>query len=348
MIGKGAFLGLVLCLAALSPSLLAQASLGTITGTLRNPNNNALTGFSGATLYAKNIATGREFTAAVQPDGDYTLSGLPAGAYDLTIPLVGAMYLTATQSSVTVTAGTQRLDLRAPWGMNLGTVGDDPDMLGKDMRRKAKVSGATPRMPDGKPDLSGMWSNISEPGRPNPFPLQPWAAEIQKKLAAIENPQNPGAFCLPQAAIPFLAGFPHKLIQTPNVIVHLTEFTTPGYRQIFLDGREHPKDWNPAWMGHSIGKWDGDTLVVDTVGFNEVTAGFGVHSEKLHVVERIRRPDMANLLIEIAADDADAYTGVWKRTIHAALVPDEEILEFVCAENNKDPLHFGGLGFRAR
>jgi hypothetical protein len=299
-------------------------------------------------LYAKHLASGREFTAEVRPSGDYTLTGLPPGAYDLTIPLVGAMYLTATQANVTIAAGANRIDLRAPWGMNLGTVGDDPDMLGKDMRRKAHVTGPAPRDAYGRLDLSGMWSNISEPGRPNPPPLQPWAAEIQKKLSAVENPQNPGAFCLPQAGIPFLAGFPHKLIQARDVIVHLTEFTTPGYRQIFIDGREHPKDWNPAWMGHSVGHWEGDTLVVDTVGFNEQAPGFAVHSEKLHVVERIRRPDKANLFIEITADDPDAYTGTWTRTIHAALIPDEEILEFICAENNKDPLHFGGLGFRSR
>jgi len=350
---RSLFLNVALCavvpnLALLSQEAFAQETLGTITGTLHDPNDNALTGFTGATLFGKDTGTGREFTAEVKPNGDYTLTGLPPGTYDLTIPLAGAMYLTASQTNVTVKAGPQRIDLRAPWGMNLGTIGDDPDMLGKDMQRKANVSGPTPRMPDGKPDFSGMWSNITQPGRPNPPPLQPWAAEIQKKVSSIENLQNPGAFCLPQAATPFLASFPHKLVQTPSVIVHLTEFTTPGYRQIFIDGRGHPQDWNPSWMGHSVGTWEGDTLVVDTVGFNEITAGFAVHTEKLHVVERIRRPDKANLEIEISAEDPDAYTGVWKRTIHAALIPAEEILEFVCAENNKDPLHFGGLGFTPR
>ena len=135
------------------------------------------------------------------------------------------------------------------------------------------------------------------------------------------------------------------MIQTKDVIIHLTEFTTPGYRQIFLDGRKHPEDWNPAWMGHSVGHWEGDTLVIDSVGFNEITGGFGVHSEKLHIVERITRPSMAALHIDIEADDAETYDGVWRRSIDAGLIPTEEILEFVCAENNKDPLHFGGLGW---
>ncbi len=312
-----------------------------------HPNNVPLTGFTGARLIARHAESGRDFTAPLQTNGEYTLSGLPLGTYDLTIPLPGAMYLPAVLSKVTVKAGLQKFDMHAPWGMNLGTIGDDPDMLGKDMRRKAKVAGPTPRMPDGKPDLSGMWSTISGLRIPNPFPLKPWAAEIQNRINQTPGTerQNPGSYCLPQAATPFLAGFPHKLIQTPEVIIHLTEFTTPGYRQIFLDGRPHPQDWNPAWMGHSVGHWEGDTLVVDTTGFNELTAGFGVHTEKLHVIERISRPDKASLVVEILADDADAYTGQWKHTINAALVPDEEILEFVCAENNKDPLHFGGLGW---
>lgn len=331
--------------AGLAAVLLGQPPLGTITGILYDPNEAALTGFTGATLTARNAESGREFTAPVSTaTGEYTLAGLPVGVYDLTIPLPGAMYLPATLSKIAIKAGTQKIDMHAPWGMNLGTIGDDPDMLGKDMRRKANVSGPTPRMPDGKPDLSGMWSTIGL-GRPGPYPLKPWAAEIWNRVAPGIERQNPGSYCLPQAATPFMAGFPHKLIQAKDEIIHLTEFTTPGYRQIFLDGRKHPEDWNPAWMGHSVGHWEGDTLVIDTVGFNELTAGFGVHSEKLHVVERITRPDKANLTIEIIADDADAYTGEWRNTIRAALVPGEEILEFICAENNKDPLHFGGLGW---
>lgn len=338
------FVAITLFTVAISQLLLAQEALGTITGTLYDANNIALTGFTGATLTATHSETGREFTAPVQNSGEYTLSGLPVGTYDLMIPLPGAMYLPAALSKIAVKAGSHKIDLHAPWGMNLGTIGDDPDMLGKDMRRKAKVAGPTPRMPDGTPDLSGMWSTTFR-ARPNPFPLKAWAAEIQNQINAIPDRQNAGVFCLPQAATPSMLGFPHKLVQTPAVIVHLTEFTTPGYRQIFLDGRPHPKEWNPAWMGHSVGHWEGDTLVVDTVGFNELTAGFGVHSEKLHVVERISRPDKANLVVEITADDPEAYTGEWKRTIRAALIPEEEILEFVCAENNKDPLHFGGLGW---
>jgi hypothetical protein len=224
-------------------------------------------------------------------------------------------------------------------------------MLMNDMRAKAgNISGPTPRMPDGKPDFSGMWAHITEPGRPTPFPLKPWAAEIQKKLTETSGAfrQGPAAFCLPQSALQITLPFHFKLVQTPTLMIHITEFLTPGYRQIFMDGRGHPKDWNPAWEGHAIGKWDGDTLVVDSTGFNEIAAGVGIHSEKLHVVERFRRPDLGHLEVDITVDDEDAYTATWKRTVRATLIPQEEILEFVCAENNKDPLHFGGLGYTGR
>ena len=275
----------------------------------------------------------------------------PAGMYDMTVPMTCCMYRTYSQKSVAIKAGEAlRMDLHLEWGINLGTIGDDPVMLNNDMRAKAKtLSGPAPRTRDGKPDLSGMWVPVMEPGPPNPVPMQPWAAEIQKKLQGESSyRQGPAAYCLPQSAIRIMLPFPFKLVQTPEVIVHLTEFTTPGYTQIFLDGRDHPKDWNPAWEGHSIGKWEGDTLVVDTAGYNEITAGVGIHTEKLHVVQRIRRPDAAHLEADIEASDPDAFTAVWKARVRAALVPDEEVLEFVCAENNKDPLHFGGLGYKGR
>jgi hypothetical protein len=146
------------------------------------------------------------------------------------------------------------------------------------------------------------------------------------------------------------SAFPFKFIESPTVIVQMSEFMTPGWRQIFMDGRPHPTadEWNPAWHGHSIGRWDGDTLVIDTVGYNEITPGFGVHSEKLHTIERIRRVDMTHLEIEITAEDPDAWTAPWTTTWKAELAPDHELLEFVCPENNKDMQNFGGLGWKGR
>ena len=344
-------LQLVLFAVFLGQAVSAQDSLGKVTGRLLDPNG-ALVINTGAVMVLKNSATGAEFNASILPKGNYEVLNLPAGTYDMSVPIACCMYRTYTQKSVTVAAGqTLNLDLHLDWGINLGTIGDDPIMLNNDMRLKAKnTEGPTPRMADGKPDFSGMWATIADAsGPPNPFPLKPWAAEIQKKLQESSSyRQGPASYCLPQSAVQITLPFPFKLVQTPNLIVHITEFLTPGYRQIFLDGRGHPKDWNPAWIGHSTGKWEGDTLVVETVGYNEMAAGAGVHTESLKLTERIRRPDKAHLEIDITLEDPEAYTAPWNTKSSAGLIPDEEILEFVCAENNKDPLHFGGLGYRHR
>ena len=109
-----------------------------------------------------------------------------------------------------------------------------------------------------------------------------------------------------------------------------------------------PRLWNPAWMGHSTGAWDGDSLVVETVGFNEITPGFGIHTEKLRVIERFTRPEFNRLVIDITAEDPDAFTEALAFRIEAGLVLDQEILEFVCSENNETPQNIGGVPWRGR
>jgi len=343
-------INLVFCTGVLVRVAAAQTASGAIAGKFYDENGALVTGLD-ATLTLTNTKTGARATSQVPTDGSYSMKGLAPGVYDLTLPIACCMYRTYEQKAVTIESGkTLTLDLHLAWGINLGTIGDDPGMLGNDMRAKAKnTAGPTPRLSNGKPDFSGMWYNVPPPngyGRPQ---LKPWAAEIQQKLQQLSpDQQNPASYCLPQSAIPTTLPFPYKLVHSPELIIHLVEFMTPGFRQIFLDGRAHPEDWNPAWMGHSTGKWEGDTLVVDTVGFNEVAPGFGVHSEKLHVVERFHRPDKGHLEVDVTAEDPDAYTAPYQFKIQAGLVPDEEILEFVCPENNKDPLHFGGLGWKGR
>jgi Carboxypeptidase regulatory-like domain len=338
--------GLALCVGA---SALAQAP-GGIAGKFLDENGALVPGLD-ATLALTNTATGAKVSAKLPTDGTYAINNLSPGTYDLAIPIACCMYRTYEQKGLTIAAGkTLALDLHLAWGINLGTIGDDPGMLGNDMRAKAKnIAGPAPRLSNGKPDFSGMWYNVPPPtgyGRPQ---MKPWAAEMFAQLQKLApDQQNAASYCLPQHAIPTTLPFPYKLVHTPEIIIHMVEFMTPGFRQVFLDGRPHPEDWNPAWMGHSTGKWDGDTLVIDTVGFNEITPGFGVHSEKLHVVERFRRPDKGHLEVDVTADDAEAFTAPYTFSIRAELVPEEEILEFVCPENNKDPLHFGGLGWKGR
>lgn len=218
---------------------------------------------------------------------------------------------------------------------------------------KAQKAGPAPRASDGKPDLSGIWTpdrsfiyDISTSLAPGEeLPLQPWAAELTKKRM---NHDDPEANCLP-AGVPRMAPYPWKIVQTPKLIVFLYEGNIHSYRQVFLDGRGHEADPNPTWYGESIGSWDGDTLVVDSVGFNDKFwfdfAGHP-HTEKLHVIERYRRPDSAHLEYDVTIDDPGAYTKPFVMHGHSALDKSGEIMEYVCNENNQDVSHIVGKDTR--
>jgi hypothetical protein len=329
-------LGLAGC-SALGSLALAGVATGGISGTVLDPNG-ARIKYVEAALILKNQVTGEAKTAQIDKKSDFQLKGLAPGKYDLTMPMVCCMYQSYEQHGVVIGAGkTLKLDIHVAWSGNLGTIGDDPGSLGTEMRTRAgDVSGPTPRMPDGKPDLTGVWTNILPPGDPPLPPMQPWAAEMAKQLKAI-NKMGPAAYCLPQHAVPTAMLYLYKYLQTKDLLVQLIEGMTPGHRQVYLDGRPHPSadNWNPAWFGHSTGTWDGDTLVIDSVGFNEITPGFGVHSEKLHIIERVRRPNRGKLEIDITATDPDAWTGEFKFGFAAGLVPDEDVAEWVCQEGNE-------------
>lgn len=219
-------------------------------------------------------------------------------------------------------------------------------------KQKGRAAGPTPRAADGKPDLSGIWSpdrtfiyDISSSLAPGEeLPLQPWAAKLAQQRMSKDDPE---ANCLP-AGVPRMAPYPWKIIQTPQVVIFLFEGNIHTYRQIFLDGRGHPDDPLPTWYGDSIGKWDGDTLVVDSVGFNDKFwfdfAGHP-HTEKLHVIERYRRPDAAHLDYDVTIDDPGAYTKPFVMHGHSATV-NSEIMEYICNENNQDVPHIVGKDTR--
>ncbi len=211
--------------------------------------------------------------------------------------------------------------------------------------------GPLPRAADGKPDLTGIWSpdrtfiyDITSAMK-DVLPIQPWAAKLAAERMSKDDPE---ALCLP-TGVPRIAPYPWKIIQTPQVIVFLFEGNIHSYRQIFMDGRSHPKDLNPTWYGDSIGKWEGDTLVVDTVGFNDKFwfdfAGHP-HTEKLHVTERYRRLDLGRLEDEVTIDDPGAYTKPFKMYGHFPLLTNSEIMEYICNENNKDVSHIVGKDTR--
>lgn len=336
----------LMALACCAPAQ-GQSEFSAIAGKLSDPDGGPVGIGTAIFVIATNTSTRTVSRAEITNKSEYSFPRLIPGVYDLSVPLPCCQYTSYARNGVAVKAGeTLHLDLAIPWGPNLGTLGDDP-LSNANQIRGPEVSGPTPRTREGKPDLTGMWlpaPNINTPA--TPAPLQPWAAALLKQRTADNNKDAPGAYCLPSRPLSFMVGFPYKVIQTPALIVILTESDTPGHRQIFMDGRPHPADPNPTWLGHSIATWDRDTLVIDSVGFNDKSwlsfNGVG-HTEKLHAVERIRRPDYGHLDIEIVLEDADAFTAQWKITTRATLAqPGEEIIEFLCSENNKDTGHLVG------
>jgi hypothetical protein len=225
----------------------------------------------------------------------------------------------------------------------LGTLGDG-DIYSRIARlpKHLPPTGPTPRSADGKPDLSGVWRapKTIESNEPE---LLPKARQILNGRFENNALDSPAVRCMPDAILRLTPFF--KLVHTTSVLVVIIEAETPGYYQVFLDGRSHPKEAIPTWYGHSTGKWDGDTLVVDTVNFNDRRwlTNFGTPiSEKLHITERFQRPDLGHLQIETTIHDPDVYPMTWTIKRVSELAPDEEIMESICNENNKDPQHMVG------
>ena len=218
---------------------------------------------------------------------------------------------------------------------------------------KPNLSALAPRTADSRPDLSGLWkapngkylANLAADLKPDEVPFQPWAAALFKQRVENLAKDRPTARCLPHG-IPdqmAVAGYPFKIIQTPGLVVILYEEMT-HFRQIFMDGRALAKDPNPAWLGYSVGRWDGDALVADSTGFNDkswLDDPGHPHTGALHVTERFRRKDFGHLEIQITIDDLEAYTKAWTVTESFNLLPDTDILENIC-ENEKDVRHLVG------
>jgi hypothetical protein len=177
---------------------------------------------------------------------------------------------------------------------------------------------------------------------PNGLPFQPWAADLRKRRAADNNKDNPDAHCLPLGLMQLHTHpEPRKIIQAPGVIVILYE-ANGGIRQIFTDGRPLPRNPQPWWYGYSTAKWDGDTLVVQTNGFRDdvwLDVEGSPLTEAAMMTERFRRPNFGNVQIEITVDDPKAYTKPWTVTVNHRLMPDTELIEFVCNENERDVPH---------
>ena len=213
---------------------------------------------------------------------------------------------------------------------------------------KPNLAGPVPKAADGKPDLSGVWRTkrsylLNAAPELKPGDLQPWAAALYQQRAVNYRNDTDGINCLPpgpKASIANGGGYPMKIVQTPNLVVVLYEYQTL-FRQIFIDGRDLPKDPNPTWMGYSIGHWEGDTLVVTTAGYNDRTSldlGGHPHSEALQMTERFHRRDAGHMDFQITLDDPKAYNRSWTLPVDLELIPDGELIEYVCEERDKPHL----------
>jgi hypothetical protein len=236
---------------------------------------------------------------------------------------------------------------------------------------KPILTAPAPRL-NGKPDLSGVWQaarpvdaarsytgNGADPGiqidqtdvgdiHRNVFfgmrrEEEPLKAEAIGVLSKRQNQQPPQVRCLPQGVPGVLMVYAFKIIQTPREIVMLAESQEPP-RQIYLDGRELPRDPDPSWMGYSTGKWEGDTLVVQTTGFKEEgwldNAGHP-RGQSMRITERFHRRDFGHIELEIRYEDPKYYTRPFTNKTTLNLIPDSDIIEFVCTENEKDMQHLG-------
>lgn len=262
-------------------------------------------------------------------------------------------------AAVIVLAVTWSVALAAQW----------PAYLPADVPRAADgspdLSAPPPRLPNGKPDLSGTWeSRIPPSGRlggpmvpsigdapplanfvdvgmnmKGGLPLTPWAAELKKQRMAGFSKDNPDAHCLPLGFMQLHThSQPRKIVQTPKQLVIMYE-ANYGLRQIFTDGRTLPvNDPQPWWDGYSVGHWDGDVLVAETIGFREdgwLDVNGSPFTSSTKLTERFHRVNYGRLEIDLTIEDAKAYTHPWTVRVNWRLAADQQLIEFICNENQK-------------
>jgi len=258
------------------------------------------------------------------------------------------------------------LPVRAQW-LNHRTPG-----IPRTADGKPNLSARAPRASNGRPDLSGLWQTESAPlellkdlipedtngageeppsqyfinifsdFKPEDVPFRPAAAQLFQERERHFTKLSPISHCLPEG-MPLIemAPAPYKIVQTAGVTFMLYERDTT-YRQVYTDGRKLPDDPQPSWLGYSVGKWDGDSLVVDTIGFNDrgwLDARAHTHSGRLRLRERFHRLDFGHMDVELTIDDPETYTRPFTIKLKQRLLADSDLLESFCAENEKDASH---------
>src|SRR5687767_3515950 len=217
---------------------------------------------------------------------------------------------------------------------------------------RPNLSAPAPRTADGRPDLSGVWRGAGPLYRFNiaqdlePQDIQPWAEQLFLKRVRDSRKDSPLARCFP-VSVPFHDFFNlMHIVQTPAHMVLLYESPNSPHRTVYTDGRELPKDPNPAWFGYSIGRWEGDTLVITTAGFNDrgwLDSSGHPQTESLRITERLRRLDFGHMDWEITIDDSKVFTKPFTIKAQRVLAPDTDLLEDVC-ENEGSQRHMSGGG----
>ena len=310
---------------------------GAITGTVFDSNGVVV---ASTTVRAKNAQSGATAKAVTSAQGKYTLPDLAPGTYEIDVNV--AALKPYSHKGVTVQmAKTSQLDIHLEDTTQLSTLGEDRFGAAADLTRHRPPSGPAPRI-DGKPDLSGVWWTPAtvDPGKPE---FLPWAEQVMKERTENLRKDNPQAHCLPSAIL--RRGPIYEFVQGRELMVEISDDDSPGFFQIYLEGRGHPADANPQWYGDNIVHWEGDTLVVDRTSFDDrayLDQEQHPHTDKLHIIERYRRIDMGHLETEITVDDAGTLKRPWTMKRMSELAPAERIWEFICPENNRDLPHLVG------
>lgn len=253
-----------------------------------------------------------------------------------------------TTSAIAVLTVALSSPLAAQW-LNRQTPGIPRTPAGK-----PNLAAPAPRTPDGKPDLSGLWTRLSPTYSRNiaadlkPGEIQPWAEALLKERSENLGREYMNVLCLPlgpgySTSADSTGAEMMKIVQTPGLILILNPDLT--YRQIYLDGRALETSPSPSWMGYSVGRWDGDTLVVESFGFNDRTwldHDGHPHTEALRMTERYRRRDFGNLDLDVTLSDPGVYAKPWTVKVRAELAADTEMIEWVCNEKGSGLEHWVG------
>ena len=321
-----------ICMFLATEFTVAQRSSSSLSGAVTDPSGAP---FANVPIRAVNEATGTDARTFSSESGRYEIRDLPAGTYVVSITPPCCSFVPYSNDGVMLAPGAaHELDIRIE--ETLIALGDDPGTIAAEMLSRQVIPDLpVPRTDEGRPDLSGVWLMGDDPF-PEPAEALPWAEAISQERIANGRLEHPHTRCLPSSppvggsATPFIS----KYVQTPDLLVILSE-DVPGFRQVFLDGRNHPMNPNPSWMGHSIGRWEGDTLVVATVGFNDRgwTNSYP-RTQMMHMGERYTRTAYGHMEVQVTFDDPGVFVEPMVRNFQFDLAPQEELIEYVC-ENNK-------------